>query len=95
MIVSVKETPIRHNGTVYRAGDEFEINKAGYDRLEPYVDVVEDDEEAEVAIEDMTGAQLKAYAKSNNIDLGEATRKPDILAKIQEAQGGGAGGNQS
>lgn len=37
------------------------------------------------AVEDMTVAELKAYAAENNIDLGEATKKDDILAAIQKA----------
>lgn len=30
--------------------------------------------------------ELKAYAAENNIDLGEATKKADILKVIQEAE---------
>jgi hypothetical protein len=37
------------------------------------------------AVEDMTVAELKAYATENNIDLGDATKKDDILAAIQKA----------
>lgn len=33
----------------------------------------------------MTVDEMKAYAVENNIDLGEAFKKKDILAKIQEA----------
>lgn len=33
----------------------------------------------------MTVDELKAYAVENGIDLGEAVKKKDILAKIQEA----------
>lgn len=38
--------------------------------------------------ETWTVAQLKAYASENGIDLGKSTAKPDILAKIQEAESG-------
>ena len=38
-----------------------------------------------VAVEEMTVAELKAYAAANNIDLGEATKKADILAAIKNA----------
>lgn len=31
---------------------------------------------------DWTAAQLKAYAESKSIDLGDAKNKPDILAKL-------------
>lgn len=37
-------------------------------------------------IEDMRVDELKAYAAENNIDLGEATKKADILKIIQEAE---------
>lgn len=37
-------------------------------------------------IEDMKVDELKAYAAENNIDLGEATKKADILKTIQEAE---------
>lgn len=37
------------------------------------------------AVEEMTVAELKAYAAANNIDLGEATKKADILAAIKNA----------
>lgn len=37
-------------------------------------------------IEDMKVNELKAYAAENNIDLGEATKKADILKIIQEAE---------
>lgn len=33
--------------------------------------------------DEMTVAELTEYAKSNNIDLGGATKKADILAVIQ------------
>lgn len=35
---------------------------------------------------EMTVAELKAYATEKNIDLGEATKKKEIIAKIQEAE---------
>ena len=37
-------------------------------------------------IEDMKVDELKAYAAENNIDLGEATKKADVLKIIQEAE---------
>lgn len=39
----------------------------------------------QVNFEEMTVAELKAYAAANNIDLGEATKKADILAAIKNA----------
>lgn len=104
MIVSVKDIPVRHNGKVYRAEEEFEINRTGYDRLAAHVEIVDEDDEpvVEKPIEEQTLPQLKAYAKLHAIDLGDAVKKPEVLEKIQEAlnagggapNGGGAGGNQ-
>lgn len=37
-------------------------------------------------LEDMTVAELKGYAELNNIDLGSAKTKAEILETIQEAQ---------
>lgn len=36
--------------------------------------------------EDMTVPQMKDYAKENEIDLGDASKKDDILQKIKEWQ---------
>jgi hypothetical protein len=36
--------------------------------------------------EEMTVPQLKDYAKENEIDLGDATKKDDILQKVTEWQ---------
>lgn len=43
--------------------------------------------EADKALADMTLAELKAYAKRQEIDLGEATKKADILAILEAAEG--------
>lgn len=45
-------------------------------------------ETVEVALEKMNVAQLKKYAKDNDIDLGDATKKEEILAVIEAAQKG-------
>ena len=38
-------------------------------------------------IDDMTKAELKAYAESKQIDLGEAKKNADIIAVIKAAEG--------
>lgn len=40
----------------------------------------------DIPIEKMTVAQLKEYAAKHEIDLGEATKKEDVLKVIQDAQ---------
>ena len=54
-----------------------EANEAAKEEAEKEADAV--------AVEEMTVAELKAYAAANNIDLGEATKKADILAAIKNA----------
>jgi hypothetical protein len=48
--------------------------------------VAESATEPTVSIDDMTVPQLKEYAALNKIDLGDATKKEDILAAIKAAE---------
>lgn len=45
-----------------------------------------DSSNSDVPIDKMTVPQLKEYAAEKKIDLGEATKKEDILKVIQDAQ---------
>ncbi|WP_019636129.1 hypothetical protein [Paenibacillus fonticola] len=45
-----------------------------------------DNPSSDVPIDKMTVPQLKEYAAEKKIDLGEATKKEDILKVIQDAQ---------
>lgn len=44
----------------------------------------------ETDLDKMNLSQLKRYAKKNGIDLGDATKKADILEKIKGASAGGS-----
>lgn len=44
-------------------------------------------------LDDMKVTELQEYAKAKNIDLGEATKKAEILAAIQALSGGGENAN--
>lgn len=46
----------------------------------------EANENPEADLDKMTAPQLKAYAEKNEIDLGDATKKEDILSAIKAAQ---------
>lgn len=91
--VSPKKIPVRHNGRLYSAGETFEIDRPGYERIAPYLDFIAEVEPPEVdpppgdnaAIEEMDVDQLKAYAEQQGIDLGRATSREGILEKIKEA----------
>lgn len=62
---------------------------AQYLRDRPWLPQLEDD--AEFAEEDefasMKVADLKAYAKDNNIDLGDATKRDEILEVLRSTTG--------
>lgn len=84
MIVQVKDVAIRHNGTKYNTGEEFQIERAQYERIKAHVNVI-DENESPKPVEKMTVAELKDYAAENEIDLGEAAKKEDILQLILAA----------
>ncbi|MNE91833.1 hypothetical protein D3C80_1894950 [compost metagenome] len=59
--------------------------------MKQYVNFLEDEAPAEVPIAEMKLPELKVYAKEKSIDLGEATKREDVLAailKAGEADGG-------
>lgn len=67
--------------TVKRGKQNVVINAEDYDpKTDKLVeDVVETEVETEKSFEDMTVKELQKYAKDNNIDLGDATKKADII----------------
>ncbi|WP_138496340.1 hypothetical protein [Paenibacillus pinistramenti] len=87
MIVEVNNIPIEHDGTLYEKGASFSLPADQHERLKDYVTVLEENDElADKSVEDMTVAELKAYAAEHQIDLGDAAKKEDILAKIKAVQ---------
>ncbi len=56
-------------------------DKPGFFRYVPE----EQETKNEVGIDEMNVAQLKKYAKDNEIDLGEATKKAEILKAIADS----------
>ena len=78
-------SPILQGGVVFTSG-EIELDDNQAERLLE-LDVIEGEipvEEKE--LEDMSAAELKAYAKKNEIDLGGATKKEDVLNAILEVE---------
>lgn len=92
--VSPKKIPVRHNGRLYVAGETFEIDRPGYERIAPYLEFIAEVRPPEVdpppggdaAIEEMDIDQLRAHAEQHGIDLGKATSRDGILEKIKEAE---------
>lgn len=52
---------------------------------EKWADEVKEGEPAGKSLEDMTVAELKAHAEANGINLGDATKKADIVKAIAKA----------
>lgn len=87
MKVEVNEIPIRHNGTLFEKGASFSLPVEQYERIKEHVTVLEEDEApADKTVDEMTVAELKAHAAAVGIDLGDATKKEDILTKIKAAE---------
>ena len=81
-IVEVIKIPVRYKGTTYSAGESFEMEEIHVN--ETAVKVIGD--VAPKSIEEMTIAELKKYAKDNEIDLGDAKKQKEILKAIQAAE---------
>lgn len=99
MIVTPKTIPVRHNGVRYNPGEEFEIESLSYKRIADHLEVIDDGDSlvGNKPMEKWSVAELKAFAEEKVIDLGEATKKPEILKVIEDALavvGGGSGGDQ-
>lgn len=72
-------------------GEVFDIEEGHLKDIENLVvpQISEESQEPEVeekSIDKMTVAELKEYANQHEIDLGEATKKDDILAVIKGAE---------
>ena len=74
--------PVLHGGVIVSSG-YVELDEEQAERLLE-LEAIGEAEQKELS--EMTTPELKEYAKENNIDLGEAAKKPDILKAIQEAE---------
>lgn len=74
---------------LYRTGEEATISEEVFEVIEDHK-VIESKferiEKAPKTVEEMTVAELKKYAKDNDIDLGEAKKQKEILEAIQAAE---------
>ncbi|MCR8983270.1 hypothetical protein [Brevibacillus laterosporus] len=97
MKVKVLDIPIRYGHNTYRMGEVFEIEEEYFRGIEELVvpQASEESQEPEAfpleqieekSLDKMTVAELKEYAIQHEIDLGEATKKDDILAVIKGAE---------
>ncbi|MEK4193275.1 Rho termination factor N-terminal domain-containing protein [Paenibacillus sp. FSL L8-0323] len=83
-------TPVLQGGVIFTSG-EIELDDIQAKRLLELGAIAGEIPEEVKELEDMSGPELKAYAKKRDIDLGGATKKEDILAEILKA-GGSDGG---
>ncbi|WP_438312230.1 hypothetical protein [Sporosarcina sp. FA9] len=80
-IVQVKDIPVRYESITYQPGSSFEMEEKYVN--ESLVIVTGDVEVIQKTIEEMTIAELKDYAASHEIDLGDAKKRDEILEAIQ------------
>ncbi|MEG0450947.1 MAG: hypothetical protein RR595_13910 [Lysinibacillus sp.] len=80
-IVEVLDVPVRYKGATYKPGESFEMEDTHV--IETLVKVTGEVEKVPKTIEEMTIAELKEYAKENEINLGPAKKLDEILAVIQ------------
>lgn len=85
-IVQVKDIPVRYANTTYQPGSSFEMEDEHVN--EKLVKVMSDVENALKTIEEMTVAELEAYALEKEIDISECANKAEKLAKIKEIESG-------
>lgn len=83
-IVEVKNIPVRYNGTTYQPGASFEMEADHV--IESLVEVTGEVEKAPKEIGEMTIAELRDYAAENNVDLGDAKKRDELLEVIQAAE---------
>lgn len=88
---------VRHNGETYSANDTIDLTDKEATRLQGFGAIEADGVESEKVpqsggapqetdreeyLKSMTVDELKDYAKQNDIDLGGATKKDDIVTEI-------------
>lgn len=91
--------PLLHEGVIVAEG-YIDLHESQVDRLtglgvigeavqEPDNDDLDNDldKDPDVGLNDMTIAELRSYAAEHEIDLGEHTKKADILGEILKAGG--------
>lgn len=81
--VKVKNIPVRYDHRTYQPDEEFIIKGEHIKGTESIVDIVEEIEVKPKSVDQMLVDELKEYAADNEIDLGKATKKDDILAVIK------------
>ncbi|MEK4355192.1 hypothetical protein MKX41_30855 [Paenibacillus sp. FSL R5-0475] len=77
-------TPVLQGGVIVASG-EIELDDKQALRLQELGAIGEEVPEESVPLEEMKLPALKVYAKDHNIDLGEATKREDVLAAILKA----------
>ena len=82
--VEVIKIPVRYNGQTYKAGEPFEMEADHVDAS--LVKVLGDVVKKPKTIDEMTVAELKAYAAENEIDLGDAKKRDDFVDAIKKEE---------
>lgn len=81
---------VKYKGVHYPAHTPFEVEDADVEALVKDGAIVtvppKAVENSDKSLDTMKVDELRAYAESNNIDIGKATKKADILAVIKAAE---------
>lgn len=72
---------------INRYGNAVCIAKTEKEKEELLIRGYHEDTEKEIKLDEMTVAQLEAYAKEKNIDLSDCSNKVEKLLKIKETVG--------
>lgn len=90
MIVQVKDIPVRYDNVTHKVGAELEIeDKYFNEALFVYIaDSEAPTGNAVKTLDEMTTAELEAYASEKEIDLSGCANKGEKLAKIKEFESG-------
>lgn len=80
-IVQVKDVPVRYEHVTYQPGSSFEMKDEHVN--ESLVTVTGEVETVPKTIDEMTVAELKSHAELNEIELGDAKKRDDILEVIK------------
>lgn len=90
-------TAVKYNGDKYPAHTPFEVEDKDVEALVKDGAIVTVPPKAEEGdkspLDSMKVDDLKAYAKSKNIDISKVTRRDDIIATIKAAESGESEGS--
>lgn len=86
MIVKVKNIPVRHNGQLFGAGMEFEMERADYEKIKQHLDVVDESDKPSKADADPELDALRIRGKELGVKSFHNLGKEKLIAAIAEKE---------